>query len=71
MKDGQKKLTRTQENAVIVALVMANRSLESKLRGAVRFLDHGTKERPKTKHPACKSSMEQRLIAAGKALKRM
>ena len=50
---------------------MANRSLESKLRGAVRFMEHGTKEKPKTKHPPRKSSMEQRLMEGKKAFKRM
>jgi hypothetical protein len=49
---------------------MANRSLESKLRGAVRFLSDGTKEKPKTKHPPRKSSMEGRLMAAKKAFKK-
>ena len=46
-----------------------NRSLESKLRDAVRFLDDGIKEKPKTKHSPRNSSMEQRLMAAKKAFK--
>jgi hypothetical protein len=44
MRIGQKEEARTPENAVTVKLVMANTSLESKLRSAVRFLDHGTKK---------------------------
>jgi hypothetical protein len=47
-----------------------NRSVESKLRDAVRFLGDGIKEKPKTKHPHRKSSMEQRLMAAKKAFKK-
>jgi hypothetical protein len=48
-----------------------NKTVESKLRDAVRFLDNGIKEKPKTKHPPRKSSLEQRLMAAKKAFKRM
>jgi len=47
-----------------------NRSVESKLRDAVRFLGDGIKEKPKTKHPPRKSSMEQRLMEAKKAFRR-
>jgi hypothetical protein len=71
MKRNQKGEARTRTTTVIGWLVMANRSLESKLRDAMRFIDKGIKERPKTKHPPRKSSMEQRLMAANKALKRM
>ena len=47
-----------------------NRSVESKLRDAVRFLGDGIKEKPKTKHPPRKTSMEQRLMEAKKAFRR-
>jgi hypothetical protein len=46
-----------------------NKTVESKLRNAVRFLGDGIKEKPKTKHPPRKSSME-RLMAAKKAFKK-
>jgi hypothetical protein len=47
-----------------------NRSVERKLKDAMRFLGDGIKEKPKTKHPPRKSSMEQRLMAARKAFKK-
>jgi len=47
-----------------------NRTVGRKLRDAARFLDDGIKEKPKTKHPPRKSSMEQRLMAAKKAFKK-
>jgi hypothetical protein len=66
-RNGQK----TEEKSVVKGQRSMNRSLESKLRGAVKFLKDGTKEKPKTKHPPRKSSMEQRLMAVRKADKRM
>jgi hypothetical protein len=47
-----------------------NRTVESKLRAAVRFLGAGIKEKPKTKHSPRKSSMEQRLMEAKRAFKK-
>jgi len=65
IRNGQKK----HEKRKFGARKKMNRSLESKLRDAVRFLDDGIKEKPKTKHSPRKSSMEQSLMAAKKAFK--
>jgi hypothetical protein len=47
-----------------------NRSVERRLRDAVRFLDDGTKEKPLRKRKPNPSTMEKRLMDAKKALRR-
>jgi len=47
-----------------------NRTVERRLRDAVRFLDEGTKEKPLQKRKPKPSSMERRLLAAKKAFKK-
>jgi hypothetical protein len=46
-----------------------NRSVERRLRDAIRFLDDGIKEKPLQKRKPRPSSMEKRLMEARKAFK--
>jgi hypothetical protein len=47
-----------------------NRSVERRLRDAVRFLDDGIKGKPLQKRKPKPSSIEKRLMAARKAFKK-
>jgi len=47
-----------------------NRTVERRLRDAVRFLDDGTREKPPQKRKSKPSSMEKRLMEAKKAFRR-